>query len=187
MACVTRARERVVNVVDRYVYAKRWILESDHEDTVQEALIRAGRSLVTSLDSLSEDSFFAAVVTVADFQCRDNGRKQMRREQNEKALDEHASADPDDQRGRQDPEIAKRATGDWHRDHRALDAGDALRRALAQLTEKERAVVMGPNLGVADDELAARFETSVNNVQQIRSRAHGKLRQNKELRGLIDP
>ena len=65
-ACIARARNRVVVVVDRYVYAKRWIVEADHEDTVQDALIRAGRSLVHSLESLSEDSFFAAVVTVAD-------------------------------------------------------------------------------------------------------------------------
>jgi RNA polymerase sigma factor (sigma-70 family) len=185
-ACIARARARVVVVVDRYVYVKRWIPERDREDTVQDALIRAGR-LVNSQDSLSEDSFFAAVVTVADFQCRDAGRRQMRREQHEKALDEPASADPDDQRRRRDSDVGGKATADWHRDSRALDAADALERALSQLGEKERAVVLGPKLGVSDEELAERFETSVNNVQQIRSRAHRKLRQNKELRGLIDP
>ena len=67
-------RVRVVNVVDRYV-AKGWIPRDDHEDLVQEALWRGGRSLVESLHSLSADSFFAAMVTVADYQCRDTARQ----------------------------------------------------------------------------------------------------------------
>jgi RNA polymerase sigma factor (sigma-70 family) len=186
-ACIARARERVVFVVDKYVYVKRWIPQSDHEDTVQDALIRAGKALVENMDSLGEDAFFAAVVQVAKYQCMDDARKHMRREQHEKALDEPVSSDAAEQRGRHDDAITAQATSDWQRDLRAVEVREALNRALSKLSEKERVIVTAKHLGLTDEELAERFETSVNNVQQLRSRALRKLRENKELRGLIDP
>lgn len=185
-ACIARAMQRVGYVVERYV-AKGWIPPDEREDTVHDALMRGAKALVENLDSLSEDAFFAGMVQVAKYQCMDAGRKHMRREQHEQQLDERDESDSDGRKGRHDDAVREQATADWHRDVRAGEIQDVLARALAQLTERERKVVMSQRLGITDEELADEFETSTNNVQQIRSRALKKLRTNKELRGLIDP
>jgi RNA polymerase sigma factor (sigma-70 family) len=167
-ACIARARERVVNVVDRYV-AKGWIPRADHEDVVQEALIRGARSLVVNLRSLSADAFFAAMVRCADFQCRDVGRKVMRREQHERAADPPEDWRPGD------------AGWSWQREQDLRETGALLDDLIAQLPDvRAQKLLVLQRLGVGDAEIAGQLGISIANVHTIRSRAL------KHLRGLMD-
>ena len=180
-ACIARARERVVNVVETYV-AKGWIPRDMKEDVVQEALIRGARRLVRNLDSLAPDAFFAAMVRVAEFQCRDEGRRVMRREQHERSLDEPAGWSDDESAGRYDAALNREATSGWERAEDARDADRLFDELVPQLKNaRARRIILMQRLGIKDAQIAAELDISVANVHTIRSRAL------KELRGLIDP
>ena len=181
-ACIARSRERVVVVVDRYV-RRGWIPDGDREDTVQKALLRAGRALIVNLDKLDEPAFFAGVVRCADFQCRDDARRQVRREQHEKPLDARSSwNDDEDSGGRYDTELGVIATDGWNRDREIREAGAWVDELVAQLPdERDRKLLTLQRLGLTDAAIADELGTSVGNVYQLRTRAL------KKLRGLIDP
>jgi RNA polymerase sigma factor (sigma-70 family) len=179
-ACVMRARERVANVVDRYV-AKGWIAGADHDDVVQEALVRGGRTLVHNLERLTEASFFAAMVRCADFQCRDDGRKLLRRRRHERSLDEPAGWSGDEPVGRYAREEAREARAAWEREAEQQDFDRRLGDAVARLRdERARRLLTLQRLGADDASIAQELGISVPYVHTMRYRAL------KELRGLID-
>jgi RNA polymerase sigma factor (sigma-70 family) len=182
-SCIARAKERVVNVVDRYV-AKGWIPRDQHGDVVQEALIRGARRLVENLEDLGENAFFAAMVQVAKFQCMDSAEAEMHRQMREKSLDRPASwaEDADEGTSQYQGALDKAARTGWERDFDARELRRQLDQLIPNLKDLRAREIVAADLdgGPTDAEFAEQFDTSVNNIQQIRSRAY------KELRGLID-
>lgn len=179
-ACVVRARERVVVVVDRYV-ARGWIRPSDAEDTVQDALLRAMRRLVETLDSLDEGAFYAGVATCAGFQCQDAARRQMKHEMKEKSLDAASWGEDGEARGRYEGAFGRAASEAWEREQAALDATSDLDALCARLRdERARKIFMLKRLGQEDPRIAEELGISVANVHTIRSRAL------REMKGMID-
>jgi RNA polymerase sigma factor (sigma-70 family) len=164
-ACIARAKPRVEMVVDRYV-AKGWIRPADRDDVVQNALIRAHRKLVENLDSLEEHVFFAAVIKAADFQCRDDARKDLKRRQRSAHED---AAEAAESRQRWDREEEIRA---------ANELVDDLMRRLPN--DRQRRFVALQRLGTSDADIAADLGVTMDNLYQIRSRTL------KALGGLID-
>ena len=186
-ACVARGRERVENVVDHAI-AKGMFPKADRRDVVQKTLIRAFRRLPHTLDDLDKEGvFFASMITVAKKQCLDEQRAFITRDRREKSVDTPAGwSDTDDPVGRYDKATAKQA-GESHDDaEHARDVHEVLQRALEDLKERERKVVVAYMAGADDAVLAEEFGISVNGVQAIRSRTFKKLAKNKELRGLND-
>jgi len=180
-ACIARARERVVNVVDRYV-RKRWIPEADHEDVVQEALVRGSRALVKNLETLTEPTFFAAMITCAHRQCQDDGRKVLRRRKHEKSLDEPAGWSEEEPMPRYWREEARDAQRSYERGAGQRDLQHTLDDAIARVkNERWRKLLTLQRLGVEDAQIAEELGISIANVHTSRHRAF------KELRGLIDP
>lgn len=181
-ACITRARERVENVVDGYV-VKGWIPRDESEDVVQDTLIRAGRRLVETLDRLDENAFFASMVRAADFQCRDEGRKQMRRQMKEKPLDQPSSrGDDGDATGRFAADEARQAEEQWLRDAEVRQAGKDVDDLIPRLRDpRAQKILTLQRLGHKDPAIAEELGLSMVNLYKIRSRAL------MELRGLIDP
>lgn len=181
-SCVARAKERVVNVVDRYV-VKGWIPAHEHTDVVHDALIRGARRLVENLEDLGENAFFAAMVQVAKYQCMDHAEAVMKRQMREKPLHQPAGwSNDDDPISRYQADVAKKARDGWERDLELRELDQLFDRLVPQLRdERARKILVAARIGgISDADLAAQLDTSVNNVQQIRSRAF------KELRGLID-
>lgn len=177
-ACVARARVRVASVVDRHYEG-----DDDHEDVVQEALVRGGRSLVENLDDLGEPAFFAAMVQCAKYQCLDSNRSYRARKRHEAgSLDAGGRSDDETAAGRQDRLTAGEALERARRDEEARDASRRIDEALPRLRDpRARRIITYDRLGsLPDSQLAEAIGTSVANVQQIRSRAL------KELRGLIE-
>ena len=180
-ACIARARERVVTVVDRYV-AKGWIPRADRDDVVQDALLRGARALVENLESLDGGAFFAGMVRCAQFQALDAARRHIRREQHEKRLDAPSSwSTPDRDPGRYGAAAGRAAEERWRREDEIRTAEETLNELIPRLRDvRARKLLTLQRLGVADARIAKQLDVSVANVQTIRSRAL------KELRGLID-
>jgi RNA polymerase sigma factor (sigma-70 family) len=180
-ACIARAHERVVTVVDRYV-AKGWIAASDRDDVAQDALLRGARALVENLDSLQEGAFFAGMVQCAKFQALDAARKHIRREQHVKPLDAPSSwSEPDREQGRYDAAAHRAAEEHWRREDEIRAAAATLDELIPRLRDvRARKLLTLQRLGVPDAQIATELGISVANAQTIRSRAL------KELRGLID-
>jgi len=176
-ACLARARERVENVVGRRYKG------DDPEAVVQEALIRAGAALVVNLDKLDPDAFFAAMVTLARYQCMDTNRSEQARRRHEPgSVDAPASWGDPDGAGRYDREAAQWDRERAERLEEIADVAERVHDAIARLRDPRAKQIIASDLdgGVTDDALAATLGITTANLQQIRSRAV------RELRGLID-
>lgn len=185
-ACIARARARVEFQVDKAIHVKRLFPASERDDVVQKALERGARRLIQTLDDLSEGAFFAAMIKVAIFTCQDEGRAHVARDKHRgRSLDE-AVGDEDGQT-LQDHLTEKQARREWDEVTTAGEYGEVIKRALGELSERERFVILAWQGGISDDGVAEHLQTSPNNVQQIRSRTLRKLSKNTELRGLIEP
>jgi RNA polymerase sigma factor (sigma-70 family) len=180
-ACIARARERVVIVVDRHV-AKGWIPSAERDDVVQEALLRGARALVENLDSFDEGAFFAGMVQCAKYQALDAARTHMRRERREKPLAGGATeSDPEGESGRHVAAANRAAEEHWRREAEIRTAGQTLDELIPRLRDaRAHTLLTLQRLGVPDREIAERLGVSLANVHTIRSRAL------RELRGLID-
>jgi RNA polymerase sigma factor (sigma-70 family) len=178
-ACITRARERVENVV-RGRYGGE-----DREAVVQEALLRGSTKLIENLDRLDENAFFAAMVRVAYFQAHDSWRSEAAyRVHVAGSLDQPAANNPDDDApGRFAKQEAREAHERAWRDEEATDAARRIQEAIEKLPDpRARKILTYDRLGGRTDaQIAEELGISVANVQTIRSRSL------KRLRGLIEP
>jgi RNA polymerase sigma factor (sigma-70 family) len=174
-ACIARARARVEIVVDGYVW-KKWIRQADRDDVVQRALLRAARRLVVTLDSLEERAFFAAVAQCADFQCRDDARKELQRR--ESSLIPESWDDAGDAYGTGEVTEAELR---YDREAEMNDASERVYAALDKLPNPRRKKLLTMQLlGATDAMIAEELGTTTMNVHTMRLRAL------KDMNGLME-
>ena len=181
-ACVIRASARVEAAVKgfRTVSGDR-VAAHDRADVVNDALERACRRMIHTLDKLNELSFRAAMAACAENACRDHFRRIGAYERGlAGSLDAPAYHEGDG--GRYDDQIRRDAEVQRHDDDAAFEAADRLDRAMRDLppSNKLRALEMR-RFGLEYDEIASELGTSRDNAYQLVCRAI------KDLRKLMEP
>jgi RNA polymerase sigma factor (sigma-70 family) len=168
-ACVIRATARVRAVVASYrTINGDPIPRDDREWVVNDALERACRRMIHTLDSLTEPSFLAAMAGCAENACRD----QIRRiGQVERGI-AHSLDDPDR------PEPVAAAEQRRTDDEAAFEAAHRVATALERMASasRRRAVELREQ-GYEYDEIADALDVSVDNAYQLVSRGKRDLRE----------
>jgi RNA polymerase sigma factor (sigma-70 family) len=176
-ACITRATVRVRAAVKafRTVNGDR-IAAHDREIVVNDALDRASRRMILTLETLTEPVFIAAMWTCAEHACRDHIRKEGAREKHlAGSLDDSAYEEGD--AGRFDDELFREAERRRTAGEDALAAADRLERALSQLANpRQREALQLKRLGYTYPEIADRLGESKDNAYQLVSRGLRNLR-----------
>ncbi len=171
--CVIRATARVRAVVGAYRTSRGDpIPPADRDFVVNDALARACRRMIHTLEKLNETSFLAAMAGCAENACHDHIRR-IGAVQRGLA---HSLDDPDR------PEtlaVAERRAQD---DEAVFEAAHRIASALERMANgaRRRAVELREE-GYEYDEIAAALEVSVGNAYQLVSR--GK----RDLRDLMEP
>jgi len=171
--CVIRATARVRIVVAAFrTGSGDRIPPDDREIVVNDALERACRRMIHTLEKLNETSFMAAMAGCAENACRDHFR---RIGQVERGL-AHSLDDPDR------PEPLREAQLRAEDDAAAFEAAHRIASALERMDNaaRRRAVELREE-GYEYEEIAATLEVSVGNAYQLVSR--GK----RDLRELMEP
>jgi RNA polymerase sigma factor (sigma-70 family) len=181
-ACVFRGTPRARAAVRAFMTKSGdRVPAHDHDSVVYEALERACRRMIHTLDSLDERAFAAAIVTCAINSCHDYFRREgqcargIRGSLDEPAFDDGEGA-------RFDSDIAREAELQLADDEAAFEASDCLARAMRRMrhTRRRQAVELREQ-GFDYDEVATALGTSVGNAQQLYSRGL------KDIRGLLEP
>jgi RNA polymerase sigma factor (sigma-70 family) len=180
-ACVIRMTPRVRAAVKafRTVHGDR-VASHDHEVVVNDALERACRRMIHTLDSLDERSFKAAITTCAYNACHDHFRRLGQQLKGiAGSLDEPAFDDGEGNRF--DGDLAREAELRQADDEAAFDAGHRIESAIQHMKhDRRRKAVELRELGLEYEEVADALGTSVQNAQQLYSRGL------KDMRGLME-
>ena len=181
-ACVFRATARVRRVVGAYRTVQGDAIPAhDREVVVNDALDRACRRMIKTLDKFNERSFMAAMAGCAENACKDYIRKLGAYE---KGL--HGSFDDAAYEGggggRYDDALYREAELRDIDDEQAFDSADRLERALGQMrSANQRRAVQMRRLGCENEEIAETLGVTVDNAYQLVSRGL------RDLRGLMEP
>jgi RNA polymerase sigma factor (sigma-70 family) len=168
-ACVFRATARVRRVVAAYRTVNGDPIPlHDREWVVNDALERACRRMIHTLDSLTEPSFLAAMAGCAENACRD----QIRRIGQVERGTAHSLDDPDR------PEPVREAERRRLDDEAAFEAAHRVASALERMASsaRRRAVELREQ-GYEYDEIAGALDVSVDNAYQLVSRGKRDLRE----------
>jgi RNA polymerase sigma factor (sigma-70 family) len=181
-ACVIRATARVETAVKgfRTLHGDR-VATHDRDDVVNDALERACRRMIHTLDKLNELSFRAAMAACAENACRDHFRR-LGSYQKGLAGSLDAPAYDEGDAGRYDDALHRAAERRQDNDDAAFEAADRLERAVRDLPPSNRTTALGMRrLGLEYDEIAEELGTSRDNAYQLVCRAI------KDLRKLMEP
>jgi RNA polymerase sigma factor (sigma-70 family) len=168
-ACVFRATARVRAVVSAYRTTRGDpIPRDDREAVVNDALERACRRMIHTLDALNETSFLAAMAGCAENACRD----QIRRVGQVERGTAHSLDDPDR------PEPVREAERRRLDDEAAFEAAHRVATALERMEnhDRRRAVELREQ-GYEYEEIAAALDVSRTNAYQLVSRGKRDLRE----------
>jgi RNA polymerase sigma factor (sigma-70 family) len=179
-ALIVRALPRVRGAVAAFRFPGQdvTIPRATREEVVQEAVIRTMRMLA-NLERHTEAAFGAAVVTTAQYTCRDWCRRTLAVERGLAGhLEEPARGAPaDDVPGRFTADLARLAERARGEEEAARETADALERAIRGLANPvQRRVIELTRDGWRSKEIAAELDLSVPNVDQLRSRGFKLLR-----------
>ena len=168
-ACVIRATPRVRAVVAAYRTVNGDpVPRDDREAVVNDALERACRRMIHTLEKLNETSFLAAMAGCAENACKD----QIRRMGQVERGTAHSLDDPD----RPEPvaEAQRRALDD----EAAFEAAHRIATALERMDNhaRRRAVELREQ-GYEYEEIAATLDVSRDNAYQLVSRGRRDLRE----------
>jgi RNA polymerase sigma factor (sigma-70 family) len=181
-ACVIRATPRVRAAVRTYktVNGDR-VGAQDHEAVVNDALERACRRMIHTLDKLDERAFRAALVGCAHNACKDHFRRVGQYAKGIAGSLDQAAFD-DGEAGRFDEDLAREAERKLVDDEGAFEAADRLNRAMSQMKhDNRRKAIELRETGLEYDEIAQALDVSVGNAYQLYSRGL------KDLHGLMEP
>lgn len=181
-ACVFRATPRIRAAVAAYktINGDR-VDPQDRGEVVNDALERACRRMIHTLDKLEERSFRAALVGCAHNACKDHFRRLGQHARGiAGSLD--APAFDDGEAGRFDTDLAREAERKLLDDEAAFEAADRLSRAMSQMKhENRRKAIELRETGLEYDEIATSLDVTVVNAYQLYSRGI------KDLHGLMEP
>ena len=170
-ACCMRAvaRVRTVVAVYRTVHGDRVAL-ADRDSVVWEAIERACRRMIHTLDQLDERSFGAAMATCAENACKDHFRRLG-------AAQRHQAGSLDADDFAFSPDLARAAEAQAEEDERAFAARVRVEAALPQLknVNRRRAVELRER-GLEYEEIAKVLGVSRDNAYQLYSRGLRDLR-----------
>lgn len=176
-ACVIRAIPRVSAAVAGFRTSNGdRVASADREDVVNDALDRACRRMIHTLDGLNEASFRAAMAGCGENACRDHFRRLGRYERGlAGSLD--APAHEDGGGSRYDDELYRDAEIRRLDDDAAFEAADRLDRAMDRMAPSNRRKALAMRrLGLEYEEIADELGTSRDNAYQLVCRAIKDLR-----------
>jgi RNA polymerase sigma factor (sigma-70 family) len=179
-ALLEESFERVRSMVDLWGRGGR-LSRDERDEAVQKALLKLWKNMIVTFEGVSMGQFVNSLRQLVDYACLDVQRAAAKRSGRERSLDELARDAEGDETSRfARAEHEEAAWLELRRGEKA-EAGDFVHWALDEMTNKRRAAVLRHTLaGTPEAEIAAEFDTTLNNVQALRSRGMKDLRKLKE-------
>jgi RNA polymerase sigma factor (sigma-70 family) len=153
----------------------------ERDDAVQDAFIKLWKNMINTFEGESMGQFVRSLERLVEFACLDVVRRAARRSAREPSLDELTRDDEGDERGRFTRAEYDEAAWQQLRESEKAEAEEFVGWALSEMKNERRADVLRHTLaGTPEAEIAAEFDTTLNNVQALRSRGMKDLRKLKE-------
>jgi len=153
----------------------------EQEEAVQTALLKLWKNMSRTFEGVSMGEFVNALRRLVEFACLDVQRKAATRTQSERSLDDVVRVDDGEERSRFAKAVYDEACWQQRRERERAHAGEFVSWALGAMTNERRARVLRHTLaGTPEADIAAELDTSLNNVQALRSRGMKDLRKLKE-------
>jgi RNA polymerase sigma factor (sigma-70 family) len=176
---VGRHADRVFAMVAawRYPGSGDRVQDRDRDEAISLAFWKVGQKMVDTFAGTTLPELRAAIKRAVDFACRDTLRRVAAYEKHEAgSLDEPAGEDS--ALSRYEEELAD--DGGFHELERAeerREASDRVAAAFKKLPDTMRQVLELSLAGLSVPQIAAKLDTSNNNVHQLRSRGMKKLKE----------
>ena len=176
---VGRHADRVIAMVAvwRYPGSGDRVQDKDRDEAVSLAFWKVGQKMVDTFEGTTLPELRAAIKRAVDFACRDTLRRVAAYEKHEAgSLDEQAGEDS--ALRRYEEELASDGGFDeLERAEERREAADRIAAALKKLPDNMRQVLQLSLEGLTVPQIAAKLDTSNDNVYQLRSRGMRKLKE----------
>jgi RNA polymerase sigma factor (sigma-70 family) len=176
---VTRHFDRVIAMVSawRYPGSGDRVQDKDRDEAVSLALWKVGKKLVDTFRGTTLPELRAAMKRAVDFACRDTLRRVAAYEKHQ-AGSLNESAGEDSNASRYEDELADDGGFEaFDREQEQRSAAERVAAALKKLPDNMRQVLELTLDGLDVPQIAAKLNTSKDNVYQLRSRGMKKLKE----------